>query len=539
MASRVEKRISWGDTGLDAALRPQCWTLIALACVAAVLIRCWGIGSRSFWMDEAYSAWFISLSWSELWFETPRYEPHPPAYYSLLKLWSYLAGESSAALRGLSALAGIATVAVVGLAAKELALLTRSRRPLLLVAIACALAALSPRLLVIGQDARPYALLVLAYGVAILGLLRLARTFRDEEAAPGRVADWALLGASTVAVLWLHGLGILFAGALLGALLILALPHAGRGRWQRLLVTVAIAAILYLPCLLMMLGRAGDWSSGWLAWNRAAFLPSFFQLYGLHAHEEGMTPRIAFVLIPFLALVALRRLRTAHAGLAPAMALLLLLPPLGAAILSELGTPVFLPRTLVPVLLPAYLLVAFAVSEHGRRADLAVAGVLAAAFLLNLGQTLRRPSQEPWADVAAAIQREMAPGDRIWAYPNDAAIPLERALGSGRSLFPVPAAFPALQAPGVRRLGSPGVVMLVPEQARRWRLAQAPVRGTIWLVRRPSRDPGSRILAELAQGRRLGRPRRWPGVVLVPLYPAQPVSPATRSSSGAAGARGQ
>jgi hypothetical protein len=46
----------------------------------ALTVRLTGIGSRSLWLDEAYSAWFSALSWNTLWTEVPTYEPHPPFY---------------------------------------------------------------------------------------------------------------------------------------------------------------------------------------------------------------------------------------------------------------------------------------------------------------------------------------------------------------------------------------------------------------------------------------------------------------------------
>src|SRR6476469_1970244 len=76
---------------------------LAIALVlAALAVRALGLWLRPFWLDEAYSAWFSARGWHELWAVVPTYEPHPPFYYSLLKLWRELFGGEPAALRSFS-----------------------------------------------------------------------------------------------------------------------------------------------------------------------------------------------------------------------------------------------------------------------------------------------------------------------------------------------------------------------------------------------------------------------------------------------------
>src|SRR5690349_12330454 len=58
----------------------------ALVMIIALGVRAIGLSARPLWLDEAYSAWFSSRSWDYLWTVVPTYEPHPPFYYSVLKL---------------------------------------------------------------------------------------------------------------------------------------------------------------------------------------------------------------------------------------------------------------------------------------------------------------------------------------------------------------------------------------------------------------------------------------------------------------------
>lgn len=521
-----QSRIDAAAPGLapaSSALTRQLAAVLVAATMVAAALRIWDIGARSLWLDEAYSGWFSGLSWAELWLETPKYEPHPPLYYSLLKLWQLIAGGEAAGLRGLSALAGVALVPVMALAAHELARLTRTRRPLLLVAATAALAALAPRLVVIGQDARPYALLALAYAVGIYGWLRLARAFRSGDPAGSR-RDWATLGVGTAFVLWLHGIGILYAGALLGALLMAAAPGATRARWQRLAATIAAVVAVYLPCLAILVGRSGDWSGGWLGWNAAKFTGAMLELYGLHHFDELATPALALAVMPALMFLAIRALaRSGERVVAWSMALLLLTPPLAAAIVSQLGTPVFIARTQVAVLVPAYLLVAYAIAALPKRQAAIGAGLVATLFTINLAQAVVRPDLEPWREIAATLKREMRPGDVIWVYPNDVKLPLERALGNSDRIAPIPAPYPALDAAGTHPSGSPAVVAIDGVGARAWATRHAPPpAATIWLLRGGPYyfDPDGAVLAELSRGRRHGRPRQWLDIELRPLRPA-------------------
>lgn len=495
--------------------------IVATAVLAAIAVRFWSIGERALWLDEGYSAWFSELSWPRLWLETPRYETHPPVYYSMLKLWREFTGDDAAALRSLSAVAGVAAVPVIAFAARSLARTVGAERSLMLIAVAAGLAALSPRLVVIAQDARPYALLLLAYALSLACWLRLALSFRSNH-PDGRFLDWLGLGVGTSLTLWLHGLGILHAAALLGALMLTGVPGATPRRWRRMIVTVALVGFTYLPCLLIILDRRGDWSSGWVDWDPMRFPGALLDLYGFHQQTEIWTPIGARIIFALLIALGLRRLwRGGDRPLALGLALLILFPPLAAALLSQLGNAVFVPRTLVAVLAPAYVVAALGLAQMPRRPAMMVGGTAALILLTNLAETLTRPSLEAWDEVAATLKREMAPGDLVWVYPNDTVFPVERALGKGAAPQPIPAPFPALDAAGSRPAGSPAVVGIDGASAGQWASAHTPAPGaTVWLVIRNPHlfDPRGEVARGLATGRRGGRLHQWRQIRLQPLY---------------------
>ena len=217
LSAKMDAASTLGAPATALRLRVQL-TPVRLALVLSVValgVRLIDLNGRPLWLDEAYSAWFSSQSWHVLWTEVPKYETHPPFYYSLLKLWRTAFGGTSIALRSFSVLFGVAAVPLVVAASLELERQRPSERPLLRSGIAAFLAACSPMLVLLGQEARPYPLLVFAYALATLGLLRLVREFAD---GPGRWSSWLMLAAGAELGLWAHGLGLLYALCLAGAL---------------------------------------------------------------------------------------------------------------------------------------------------------------------------------------------------------------------------------------------------------------------------------------------------------------------------------
>jgi hypothetical protein len=257
----------------------------------------------------------------------------------------------------------------------------------------------------------------------------------------------------------------------------------------------------------MMMGRVGDWSNGWLQWQPLLFPGQLMSLYGQFKIFEPLSAVTAAVATCALLWLGIRSLWSdGDRRLAAGLTSLLLLPPILAAIISQVAAPVFLPRTMLAVSAPAYLIVAFAIAQLSKRKRLGFVFVMVIALATNLAQTLVRPSLETWGEMAAILKRDMKPGDVIWVYPNDVALPLKRALGGDRKIQAPPASFPALEARGYRRSGNPAVVALDGRLARTWALQNAPPSGaTIWLLTNKTHlfDPDGAVAKELSLGRML------------------------------------
>jgi len=194
-----------------------------------------------------------------------------------------------------------------------------------------------------------------------------------------------------------------------------------------------------------------------------------------------------------------------------------------AALISALFIPVFLARTLSGTLIPAFLVIAGAIarSEEPRERRMITAAICITLLPTALAMALR-PATERWDLMSSYLVRNVSPGDQVWLYPSDSALPLS-SVGQpipGTVRF-VPAPFPTLGVKGPIRAGWPAVVSVTPAQAAKFAddpsIRQVPV---IWLVTRQSGifDPRDDMPAALARVRRPGAIEQWGYINVRPYY---------------------
>jgi hypothetical protein len=500
--------------------------LPALAVLAAgVALRLWRIDAEPLWLDEAYSAYAARHGFAFLWQVVPRYETHPPFYYSLLHLWTLAFGDGLRALRLLGILCGLATLPVVAWAADEAGRLLgwpdARRRRLRLVAFA--LACLAPSLVEMARQVRPYPVMILVYAAAIALLLRLAR--RRAAGQPLRGPALAAYLLLLEAMLWLHNLGPLYAAALTAAL---GCMLWGRRLARRdalwLVAGHLLVGLGWLPALLILADQAPAWiGSTWLR-----FVPDgLFRARLASLYAPPGWPLLVAGALALAAVLRLARRGGAGARLGAMLLVLALLPVLLSITLSWLVAPVFISRTLRPVAVPALLLIALgAAAWDGWRARVALLAALAlGGGMLAAGLRARAgPPMQDWYPTVAWLRGQVAPGDVILAYPNEGALPLTYALRDRRlaiPIRPIPGPVPSLDEPGAHYPnGTRGVPSLPP--ARLHAIALAPQTAairTLWLLRlaRETYDPGDVFLTELRRGRTVVRVWRHGPIEIVGL----------------------
>jgi uncharacterized membrane protein len=172
--------------------QPHVWVLLGILALAAFL-RFYKIDAQSLWYDEGNSARIAERS-LQLIVEGAAGDIHPPLYYIVLKYWRAVFGEGEAALRSLSALAGVLTVGFAYLIGRDLF----SRRVGLIAAF---LLAVAPFAVYYGQEARMYALLALCAAASTWALFKVqSSTF--EVSRKAHLVLWMLYVVATAAGLW-------------------------------------------------------------------------------------------------------------------------------------------------------------------------------------------------------------------------------------------------------------------------------------------------------------------------------------------------
>jgi uncharacterized membrane protein len=89
-----------------------------LILVLATFLRFYHLTQISLWHDEAFSATLVNYPWKEMFYRIGL-DVHPPLYYVLLRVWADVFGHSVLALRGFSAVFGVAAVLMIYLVVKQ------------------------------------------------------------------------------------------------------------------------------------------------------------------------------------------------------------------------------------------------------------------------------------------------------------------------------------------------------------------------------------------------------------------------------------
>lgn len=490
---------------------PAAAAALVAACVAiGAALRLYGLEVQSLWNDEL-SSWVKATRYAS-WVQLVRHGlpiDHPPGYFTLLYAWVRVAGDSAAAMRLPSALAGIALIPAMYALGRR----CYGRRE---GVIAAALVAVAWAPVYFSQEARAYALLLLAVVGAALCLLEVVRALRAGR-RPRLAAAIGYVGCAAAAM-YLHYFGLLFVAlqAVGGAL---AVPWRGRAlAWLALLYAGVL--LVYLPWL----PRAAVVVGGGPNWIEPPALGALWRFVRFLFNRSDALAALAVALWVALATPALRRWRRGDiaAGDRVTWALFawLLLPPAIAWVRSHVATPVFLDRTLLIVAPAAYLLVARALTQLASpRAVAPLAAALASVLLFDLLVGKRYyvlPTKEQFREAAAYV---VARDDRTEAA----------ALLSSAN----PRYFDYYLA----RLGSPRRIdRMVAAPADR--AAVAALAGTegppqVWVLA-AHREPDPVALHLLAAQRPLLAHRRWRGAAVWRFGPlSSPRGGPARSSSAA------
>jgi mannosyltransferase len=473
------------------------WALLAIALLAAVWLRFNALTHLPLWLDEAYSVFGAEKSLDFIWRILPGYETHPPLYTTILHGWIALFGSSTFSVRLFGALTGCVSLFAIWMAARAMAGFAGKAAfwpCVCAVAIAGALQAFVD----MSRLVRPYGLIILVNAIGILAVFRVAQGWRGDARLP--IRPWIVYLIAQTLLFWLHNLGALYVASLGLALLILTGPVAMlKAHWRMFIIGHALVVLAVLPSFLILLDQAPTWvSDGWLRFVPGRVPEQLILLFGLPG-AFGIACGAA------LALNSWRWPLLDRGRIIAALLVMALFPVIVSLLVSVAVAPVFLIRTLAGVCVPFALLLAAGAAD-GR--------VPRVIMILFVGLSIQRdikvqsaPPDDDWYGAARWIAARIKPGDAIYAYPNEGALPFHYALrdiGQPLPIRSLPSDVPARDPAGWFPTGSRGVQSL-PE----WRLReiasddQSRATRTIWLLRiqRGMYDKGDTALKVFSQGR--------------------------------------
>lgn len=403
--------------------------------LAAILLLALVLGLRgtdySLWYDEIASTRFAAQPWSRLWSDWMISETNPPLYYSLLKLWIALVGDSDAQIRLLSTVIGLGGIACAWQAGCALG----GQRAGLLAAL---LVATSQQHIFYGQMARGYELGHSATLLALVGLTGLARgwTGQGGEAGRARAGGLAAYAIGAAVAVYSHTTLVLVPVlANLWAIMRLGSDwRDGRGRFGAVVGWVAanlvvLAAWSWWGRITWLQSTGMGNNIGWIVRPSAAYAVRMtletYCPWGFGPGGGMVAGVLASLLFIGLFLCGLWRRRADWRGRGfDAVALFALGAPVLLFAIS-LYRPVFLPRTVYFGAGPFLVGVACGLASlTGRRFCL----VLALALGFNgVAYTawFRHREIEPWRAVAAHLAAPGAP-DAVVTMGVGPAFALER-----------------------------------------------------------------------------------------------------------------
>lgn len=387
-----------------ASARSRAFWIVAGLTVAATALRFVTLGAQSYHHDEVITASRVLRDGFGHAMEAVGFsESAPPLYYVLAWLWTQVTGTGEFGLRSLSAVAGVATVPVAYLIARDLKLRAEcaiyppiggsiAQSAQRTGVVAAALVAVNPMLLWYSQEGRAYALLVLLSSLALLYFVRALRPSGGER------RDIVLWGV--------------FSGLALATHYFAFFPVAVEALWllwrlrREALRGVAIVVgfgVALTPLVIHQTSYAhAEWISSFGLWHRlweAGLTFLLGETGDVIAQPEHPLLAVAPALcaIGALLLVALRGdgLARRAAGVPLAIAATTVAVPLAIAALAP-GADFVLARNLLPALVPLLVAVAIGCTLPVARRAGAVLGVALVAYSLGFSA---------WASVSPALQR--------------------------------------------------------------------------------------------------------------------------------------
>jgi mannosyltransferase len=387
--------------------------LLSILLLATVL-RLWGLGTESLWLDEALTARHMGTSFVQIVHDFLG-NTQTIIYYLFEKVWCTAFGHSESMLRFPSVIYGVLTVWAIFLLAGQLF----SQATALWTAF---LLAINPFAIYYSQEARPYAMFLLAAVFSLFFLLRFLRSSR-KGAACGYVIS------ATVA-LYAHPLGPLL--LLVHGVAIMLFREKTEWRYLRQTMgLIAAAVVLYLPQLVLMWTAVinkirGFGAASWIPEPKLQDLEETLRQYFMSPYLAGF----AFVLLATAIILVVRRGGTDRRGFYLCAILFFASVPL-LWIVSYFLTPLYVHRFTIPALAAVVLILGWGFAAMKWRWRVGVLSVYLLLSMQALFYYYTTTDKDPWRRTAQIVREIARPGDAIIFNASFTQIPFEY-------YFPIP-----------------------------------------------------------------------------------------------------
>jgi mannosyltransferase len=400
------------------------WLVVGILMCVAAFLTTHLIGAKSLWLDEAMSARIAQLDPVDG-VRATYATPTPGAmalYYLILHFWSAVSRDETW-LRMLSAICAVAAIPLVYLLGSRLIGRTAG-------ITAATVVALSPFVVAQGQQARPYALVVLISTVLTLTFYSAMKS--------GSLRIWLLYAAVATAGMYVHTtVAYLIAaqGGVAGVDLILFRRDSSPTIARR-----ATAAAIIVLASLPLAGQFLVPTSAGLAWIGPSTIR---KVQTTMTALTGGTTLLAvtgasILAIPFVGWSWSRRGR----GLEFSILIAASVAPIVLELLVSLARPMFIQRYLTMAVPGLALVIASAVellatwrptvgttatTPSSRRSAMVRVAAWAVIVVLSLGSVgaVYGPSPEQWRTAVEMVGAEARPGDAVIVYPDWARVPFD------------------------------------------------------------------------------------------------------------------
>lgn len=366
--------------------------LVLGGCVfLALALRLLSIEDRSLWFDEGYSMWFAEQPLGELFGPIARSETNPVLYYALLKVWVSIFGSSEFAVRSLSSVIGAVTTAVVYGAGATCAPKGLKKRSGIVAAIIFSLCFYQ---ISTGQNARGYALLTLGVAGMILSLTRTFTRFPGQgrdQAGDVSAKDGIGLGCFAAVAMWSHYTAVFYIASVGAVLVFWWVVHTRCSRVLMVHFLASTGAFLILAWYPLYLFLQFSRSEGTVSWITPPDISTtkkvtsmiFGAAFDVKPWSLEFLIRAAlFAVWPMIGVWAIFKSREPAAKWCGIAFLSVSIGVFGGIwLVSHLGKPIFLDRTVGPTQIGWLLLCSYGVMNISKRGQRALAtSVMITAF---------------------------------------------------------------------------------------------------------------------------------------------------------------